>query len=353
MEFAYGLLSFALTIAATVWFVRFILRLRKSAGTDPFLDPDWSMRPAFSAADTARQLLLACGVALLQIGFTVFNQRMGHPVPYHALVLVFVAVFLGAAYRLHAPVLLAIASADAFIWWFTALENWTDTDYAASAAAGATFLGITLWFAGRVSDTYPRNERFAKVFWALGMLATTITLFFASTRDGLDVLADLGAQTLRDWRVGVSAVVLVVLATAAGAFAWKRRATHLGELAYLGVVAATLLVYAFFPLSGTGGSGTYVAPTEAAWALVFNALLLSGLVGLAFIGYARREDRLITLSAILLFVFVVTKYFDWLFSLLDRSVAFIGAGVILLGAGALMERGRRYALKALEAEGDE
>ena len=47
---------------------------------------------------------------------------------------------------------------------------------------------------------------------------------------------------------------------------------------------------------------------------------------------------------------IVTRYFELSWDLLDRSVVFIVAGLILLGGGFLLERGRNKMVDRMEAQ---
>lgn len=50
---------------------------------------------------------------------------------------------------------------------------------------------------------------------------------------------------------------------------------------------------------------------------------------------------------------VVARYFDFFFALMDRSLAFIVAGVVLLGGGYLLERSRRRLLETMRRADDD
>lgn len=86
------------------------------------------------------------------------------------------------------------------------------------------------------------------------------------------------------------------------------------------------------------------------WAFILNLAVFLELIGLIFSGYLWREEWLINLGAFLLFFLIIVKYFDWFFTFLDKSVAFIGAGILLFGVGWFMERGRRYMISNMKAE---
>ena len=53
---------------------------------------------------------------------------------------------------------------------------------------------------------------------------------------------------------------------------------------------------------------------------------------------------------ILYFYDWVTKYFEYSWNLLDKSLVFVLAGIILVSGGILLERGRKVVLKHIEQE---
>lgn len=353
MEFVVGLMSLVFQIAVVAWAIRLVVRMRKLRGTDPFGDPDWAKRPAFSAQDAASQILIAAGLFLAQGTVLIANQRAGEPIAQHLVVLASAALVFAAAYRYRSPILLAVAGAETMSWWIAALAHWTGRSNAGALPMGILLIAVVLWCAGRISETIARNERFANVYWVLGVITITLVLFVLSTQAGMTMLSEavgIGTQRI----TSNATITLAALSLAAIGIAWHRGALHRLETVWLAAVVSAMTALTFLPLryhdvlEGTFGGTATLSGDATAWAVVLNLLLLSGLLGLALLGYARREDGLITLSAILLFVFVVVKYFDWLFKLLDRGVAFIGAGAVLIAAGLLMERARRMAIGAME-----
>ena len=89
---------------------------------------------------------------------------------------------------------------------------------------------------------------------------------------------------------------------------------------------------------------------DVVYPLLFNLLLLGGIVGLVFLGYFRGREMLINLALVFFCLGVATRYFEYGFELLDRSLVFIGAGIILIVGGFLLERGRRRVLARLRSQ---
>ena len=93
--------------------------------------------------------------------------------------------------------------------------------------------------------------------------------------------------------------------------------------------------------------------SDLTYPLIFNVLLLFGIVGLVFGGYFGSREAWINIALIFFGVDVFARYFEFSFDLFDRSLVFIGAGSILLAGGFLLERGRRKVMERIRTSGGE
>ena len=93
------------------------------------------------------------------------------------------------------------------------------------------------------------------------------------------------------------------------------------------------------------------AVNDVLYPVLFNLVLLAGIVGLVFAGYFRGREAFINVGIIFFGLNVATRYFELSWDLLDRSIVFIVAGLILLGGGLLLERGRRKVVERMDAQG--
>ena len=103
------------------------------------------------------------------------------------------------------------------------------------------------------------------------------------------------------------------------------------------LVAASLVI--FLPLRN-----------DIFYPVVFNLLFLVGAIGLLLLGYMQGGELLINLAVLFFALQVFARYFEFGFDLLDRSIVFVGAGVILLAGGFAMERGRRRMVDRLRSQ---
>lgn len=84
------------------------------------------------------------------------------------------------------------------------------------------------------------------------------------------------------------------------------------------------------------------------YVLGINALLLAILVGLVWTGQNRlKQPGLINLAIAAFVIEVICRYFDFFFTMMDRSVVFTIGGILLLAAGTAAERGRRKLLEGI------
>ena len=88
---------------------------------------------------------------------------------------------------------------------------------------------------------------------------------------------------------------------------------------------------------------------EALYPIVFNVLFALSALGLMISGYLQEREGRVNLSLGLIALFVITRYFEYSITLFDASLVFVGAGVILLAGGFLLERGRRKMLAGMRA----
>lgn len=79
--------------------------------------------------------------------------------------------------------------------------------------------------------------------------------------------------------------------------------------------------------------------------VIFNISILAYNIGLIFLGYFKRDELLINMGVVLSFLTILNKYFDWFSDKLDKSIFFIFTGVLLLGLGWSLERGRKLMLE--------
>ncbi len=321
---------------------------------------------ASSREDAVSQALFLLSFIFLGITLMRLNQEMNYPLEWQSILLISSIAGLIGAYTLKNVYLLAVGLMSTSIWWVTQAALWGDGVNLAPVAivAGIGLIATLFYTLGRLHEWSPpagrhgqRAKRFALTYLVLGLVSVTVLLFILSTGFGLEGLEELtrGTPVTDVWQVLLSLTIFVIAIIAVLVVTTMKRLIFPGELAGVLIVAALIGAIAFLPEQSLVKEHSYglsreLTSTGIIWASIFNIALLAELVGIVFMGYARRATWLINLGAFALFIFIFVKYFDWFFSFLNKSVFFIGAGLLLFLLGWGMERGRRRMIARMHSE---
>ncbi|MBI4197558.1 MAG: DUF2157 domain-containing protein [Chloroflexi bacterium] len=107
---------------------------------------------------------------------------------------------------------------------------------------------------------------------------------------------------------------------------------------------------ALFLLIGVAYYAVYLPVGGVALNTIAANLLFAGVIlGLIFLGYIRSNELFVNLGLAFAGLDIVTRYVDFGWELLPRSLFFIAGGLVLLGAGFALERFRRRLLGRMRA----
>ncbi len=212
-------------------------------------------------------------------------------------------------------------------------------------------LGVALYGLGKAQRQFELTRVYALPFELVGLLvafaATYLLAFHEWWKEynylGFDGAGARDGVSAEFWGLfGVAAIVSALGLLAAGLSRYHQGLSWRGTL-YEGLMMLALLVGAslviFLPLRN-----------DIFYPVVFNLLFLVGAVGLLFLGYMQGRELLVNLAVLFFALQVFARYFEFGFGLLDRSIVFVGAGVILLAGGFAMERGRRRMVDRLRSQ---
>ena len=241
---------------------------------------------------------------------------------------------------------LFLASVGFWTW------DWINHDSQSLIVMSGMFLvmGLLLYNLGRFQGQVGLTKAYTTAYEVLGLLAVFATLYLLSFRDVFEDFDYQDTGFIRSlvligdfWWLLHSSVAFALLALAAhGAWRLKHRIPW-QTLPYEGVASLLLLTAAYLPIYlAVGGDITYP--------ILFNILLFLMIAGTIIVGYVRNQEGLINLALIFFGFDLITRYFEYSWSLIDRSLVFILAGVLLLGGALALERGRRTAFARLRAK---
>ncbi|MCH8817667.1 MAG: DUF2157 domain-containing protein [Chloroflexi bacterium] len=198
-------------------------------------------------------------------------------------------------------------------------------------------LGPLLYGLGKLQAHYDLTRPYVAVYEVLGIVTTLAAIYILGfplydatsyLESGVEIK---GATSL--WVLFYLAGAGTMVAFIGAAAIQVRRRLPLITLGYEGLAVLIVLVMAYLVVFVDAGN-------DVLYPVLFNALLLAGVIGLVFAGYFWRREAFINIAIVFFGLGIVTRYFELSWGLLDRSVIFILAGLILIGGGFLLERGR-------------
>lgn len=192
----------------------------------------------------------------------------------------------------------------------------------------------------------------------MGLFAILTSIFIFSTKPGLFALAEIteGVSFFASWQITLFLFLFFISLLGLIFYCSIKKLIFEFEALAIGFLIGLFTIIALLPPQNVflEEENYYLAPPLSElgifWAILFNILIFVLLVGIIFLGYKKKESWLINLGSVLLFLLIIFKYFDWFFGFLHKSLFFIGAGILLLLVGWLMEKKRRDIISKVKEE---
>ncbi|MBK9142331.1 MAG: DUF2157 domain-containing protein [Candidatus Melainabacteria bacterium] len=219
----------------------------------------------------------------------------------------------GLAFYLRSPAVVWINMVWGGLW----LMLWSPAHSLALLLWGVAILGAFFHF----RETRPV---FSGPFLYGGSIATLGALLILTAGSFSSGSADVSNGIFL--LLSAALVVLMVVAV--------KQPARVPELAFLGALAVSSCLFSVGP--------------ETSVRLFANVALLGLIAGMVYTGLKRVGSAGMINVAIVFFVFdIISRYFDFFYTMMDRSVFFLSGGVVLMVAGTLAERGRRKMVDGL------
>jgi len=305
-------------------------------------------------------------LAFFFLGATILflNRDFNEPLSYQSILFLISFIGLVGSYFFKTIPILIISLFGLIIWWGLQAAIWVEgKDIGMSVVlVGFTFVMLLFYALGRFHEQYLKFKNFASVYLIIGMVAVTGILFFFSTKVGLSAFEEMntGGSAFAAWQLVLSLAIFLAALLGVSIYALQKKLILFYE--FLAILFLAFLFGLIPFVAGQGmfsGSGVYFSARYGGselsgagiiWTIVYNFSIFFELLGLIFLGYVRRETWLINLGALFLFILIVVKYFDWFFSFLDKSIFFIGAGILLFAVGWFMEKGRKKMILEIKSQ---
>lgn len=96
----------------------------------------------------------------------------------------------------------------------------------------------------------------------------------------------------------------------------------------------------------------FIPITDSGWIIpiIINIIFALLIIGVIILGYIYRKAFMINIGLVFFVLDVVSRYFDFFWKLLDRSIFFIIGGITLIAGSIILERTRRKMIADIKKE---
>lgn len=303
-------------------------------------------------------LLVSATIASYIAGYHYHDEKKTYPKTGFALILLS-NIMIGATIFLIAQIYNINANSSSLIllWSIAVLPMaWF---YRSGMLSGLVAFLMAIWMPFFLSEQpiSGKEVHFFALYIGYAALYYSLGLFFMKEKThnisvalkGLGTIIALGAfyllsfdfiaEEVADWHDKLTHIPLAMVTIPAVitlAWAYKERGEqHPIEFGVAAAILAIAWVSELFTIN------------EILTAIVMNLLLLGAELGLISEGYRRKQPFLVYLALFTFTIHVFSRYFDWFFALLDRSLFFIFGGILLVLIGVFLEKQRQKIIETL------
>ncbi len=254
----------------------------------------------------------------------------------HILMLIWLLGTLPLVYIFKSDQIAVLSGLLLSAWFVTLLLN--DSE-APPTVVPVVFIaaGALLFGAGGLHYLFPSLKKVARNFRLVGIKTAILALFLLTFKMFSTLehnsyffkssIADIDGRFLA-WMSLLSVLAIVALIANLVMNPSKSKSNKAENGAAL-VLVVTALLFFFFP------TNSFV------YQLIFNILFIVVSVLMVYIGYQRADIKVVNIAVFWIALFIAARYIDFFWDSLDKSVFFIGAGLIFIGGGVILEKKRR------------
>ena len=204
-------------------------------------------------------------------------------------------------------------------------------------------LGVFLYSTGLLHSFYERLADYQLIYRFLGIFVLFSFIYIVSFKE---VIMEMGRLATAPFPVSFWVIfgMLILLSCIAigGVFLTRRINEYASnilnyEIAFIGILL-------LFPVS------ILILHNAVFHSILANLLLLTLSVGVIILGYYEERALFINIGFVFFGIHFFTRYFDWAYKYLPRSLFFIISGIILILIATFMEKQRRKLIQAIRKE---
>ena len=286
-----------------------------------------------------KQNLPKVGAALIFLGALLFGatifliaQIYNINANSHTLMLIWMIGILPLVYVFMSMPIAGLMSLLFFIWVYLFFFGWLEGFASRHFPVLYVVAGVMLFGIGGLHYLSEKLQNVARIYRIAGLKVILFSLFLLTFNFFSRYQDYYGRPTDATGRFVVGFVMFSVLAIIIGVINWffnkSEQISKIEGPVSLGLMALMLVFY-YYPSSTT----IYV--------IIFNLVLAGVIFLLLYAGYEREDMKLVNMGMFWVATFIVVRYFDFFWGLLDRSIFFMVGGLILVLGGIALERKRR------------
>ncbi len=292
--------------------------------------------------------LLFLGALLFGATVILISQIYNLNANSHILVLIWLIGILPLVYALGSAPIAGLASILFYLWvglFFSMQRDWWFFSFLGRFSIILFIAASVMLFAiGGLHYLLPQLKSIARVYRIASLKVLMVSLFL-TTFDWFSKVNNYSSEWFNSTKdqILMGLVLFSIVAILVTVINWFfNMSNHLsnyeGPLS-IGIMGLALIFF-FYPSE----TNIYV--------LMFNLLFAGIAILFLYLGYGREDISLVNLGMFWLAVFIIAKYFDWFWELLEKSTFFLVGGVILVLGSILLEKKRRQIKSAFTAKNE-
>ncbi|MFH0888650.1 MAG: DUF2157 domain-containing protein [Planctomycetota bacterium] len=307
--------------------------------------------------------ILALSSVLFTAWSVLYVSEFTKPVYYY---LVFMGLIFLFSYRRLSAFVIVLNILGVGVWLGTLASNWllsTDPSFHCSYLIFVVLyfiFGILVYVAGYLNYFSLKTIRIAFWYKLLGILTILIILYILSFKGVItDFVYEFSKHPIKSmpnilWCLTILSMVALIIALVNILFRQSRNKSFSYRYpeGYEMLSLVFLLIFLFFtinyPLKIMADSRWYFnSPAITYYAILFNMVSFALIIGTILVGYFNAEPSFIYIGLVFFVINLITRYCEYGWGMMERSLFFIGGGIILLVGGFYLERLRRKLLQRL------
>lgn len=205
-------------------------------------------------------------------------------------------------------------------------------------------VGVFLYSAGLFHSLFEKITGYQSIYKFLGVFILYVFTYILSFKEVSQEMVRLAVKPFPSsfWYIlGILSLLSI------GAILSIFRLTHKKSQNFsrlLNYEIAIIIFFLLFPIL------ILIFPNITFYAIFSNLILLVLTIGVIFLGYHNEKAFFVNLGFIFFGIHFLTRYIDWGYKYLPRSLFFIITGIILILIATFMEKERRKLIKAIRKE---